>query len=476
MADRTPRWTLEDLIDFEVALSEDEAVLPAEGVEVRKALREKDFQGDESAKRRFGLLRWLKLKERTATGARVVRSADLLGWLMFAVSFLGAVVLIKSLVVEIRGTGLRGFNIWHLLAVTVGSQWLFIIGGLIAYWLAPRFNGGLGWCREMTAKLLKRLSGRVKPEVWQRLTELKSGQRNAFAWRLARVLQLGGTGGNLGLLAGLFLVLGFSDIYFYWESSLPQFGPQSLAAVTDFLSLGLPSFDPGAEQITRSRVTAGEMDLLPQSESRWRSFFWWSVFIWGLLPRIGFWWFTKSREQAVLNSLQLQDPPHRKLWRDLTKVERSVTIQGPSDGVVLLDVGGLELDTQELRPFLLQTLRVNPERSYSVGVLDAEREKEAWAAIQRAPCGVIMLVEGWALSPKQIENLVRRIREHAGQTTVLRVLVLGDGLEAPEEDDFSQWQHFIDSLRDPHLECIAYEAKALLKADPEDVNREEIKS
>ena len=127
------------------------------------------------------------------------------------------------------------------------------------------------------------------------------------------------------------------------------------------------------------------------------------------------------------------------------------------DGVELLDVGGLGLETAEIRPFLLQKLRVNPEKKYAVGVLDASEEQEAWAAMRTAPCGVVMLVEGWSLSPKQMVALIGKIRGEAGADTVLRVLVLGDGIEAPSEEDFQIWQEFIDGLRDPRLECVAYE-------------------
>ena len=163
------------------------------------------------------------------------------------------------------------------------------------------------------------------------------------------------------------------------------------------------------------------------------------------------------KERRTLAALEFQEVAHRKLWRELSRVERMVTMEGMKDGVVLLDVGGLGLETGEIRPFLLKHLRVNPEKSYSVGILDAAEEREAWEAIRSAPCGVVMLVEGWSLSPKQMTVLIERIRREAGQETVLRVLVLGDGLVAPDDEDFKAWQDFVDGLRDPHLECVSFE-------------------
>jgi hypothetical protein len=132
-------------------------------------------------------------------------------------------------------------------------------------------------------------------------------------------------------------------------------------------------------------------------------------------------------------------------------------MEGMKDGVVLLEVGGLALQTEEIRPFLLRKLRVNPEKKFGVGVLDESEEREAWEAMRAAPRGVVLVVEGWNLSPKEMTNLFARIRREAGEATVMRVLVLGDGLEAPGEEEFSAWREFIDGLRDPQLECVAYE-------------------
>lgn len=431
------------------------------GKEIREGLREKKFGRDEAAKRRWGLLQWLRKKRQREAGRQFVGVARFAGILLLVLMFLGGVGLIRGLVTDIRGTNLRGFNIWVMLAATLGVQWLFLIGSILGYFIMPKITGGLDWFRELMGVVLKKLSGRMNSSVWRKLTDLRSGQKSAVAWRLGRILQLGGVGLNLGLLIGLFGVLWFLETHFFWESSLAQFGPQSLNVASNFLSLGISWFSPGIDVIEKSRLLT-DSAYTPQSGlGIWKGFFLFAIFFWGLLPRVVFFLLTVRREQKVLSSLQLQDPAHRKLWREITRVERTVVIEGPSDGVVLLDVGGLNLDVSELRPFLLQTLRVNPEKSYSVGVLNEAKEKEAWEAMKKAPCGVVMLVEGWSLSPKQMKALVSRIREEAGEETVLRVLVLGDGVEPPEEEDFAQWQKFIDALRDPNLECIAYEEGVL---------------
>ncbi len=454
MAKEKDQWRLQDLIDFEIALEESSEVSASAGDEIREGLSQQDFGKDEGAKRRWGLLRWLRLRPEREAGQRVVGVTRFLGIVLLGLMFLGGIGLIRGLIMEVRGTSLRGFNIWILLAATIGVQGLFLLGGVIGYFLMPKITGGLDWVRELIGVLVKKCSGTLDEKIWRKLTDLRSGQKSAVAWRLGRVIQLGGIGWNLGLLTGLFGVLWFTETIFFWESSFSRFGPTSLKNVVTVLSLGISGINPSgvvdASWLANERPTTGSPSAI------WKAFFFFAIFLWGLLPRLFFYLLTIFKERKTLKNLHFQDPAHRKLWRGITRVERTVVIEGPSDGVVLLDVGGLNLETEKLRPFLLQTLRVNPEKTYSVGILDEEKEAEAWSAIKKAPCGLVLLVEGWSLSPKQMISLINRIRE-AADDAAIRVLVLGDGVEPPEDKDFAQWQKFIDELRDPNLECIAYE-------------------
>jgi hypothetical protein len=34
---------------------------------------------------------------------------------------------------------------------------------------------------------------------------------------------------------------------------------------------------------------------------------------------------------------------------------------------------------------------------------------------------------------------------------------MGDGIAPPDADDFKTWQEFVDGMRDPKLECVAFE-------------------
>ena len=162
-----------------------------------------------------------------------------------------------------------------------------------------------------------------------------------------------------------------------------------------------------------------------------------------------------------MGRLSFQAPRHREMWRELTKVSRVPPAGGPADGAVVLDVGGIRVSTGRIREFLLRVLRVNPEGRYTASVLDAEREEEALEAIRKADLGVVFLVEGWALSPKEIKALHERVRTVGGHKMPVHFVVLGPVTEGepapPRNQEWTQWRDFVDSLRDPATDVVAYQ-------------------
>jgi len=444
-------WNLEDLVDFEVAVHQSPTVDAEVGREVREGLR--SMPGSELEKRRWGLKQWLRSKK-VGSGMKVVGVTRFVGLVLLLVTFLLGVGVVRGMVTPVQGR--MALNMWVLLAGTLGIQWVILLGGLVVFFVLRYWTGGLGWMKDALSSMIRKMAGKVGPEAWQALVQGKGKQPSTLAWRLTRILQVGGVGFNLGLIGGLFGVLFFMDVAFYWESSLSRFGGESLGRVTRFLAGVWGGSGLSDGQIAELKDVSGES----QDRVAWEAFFAFifaALFVWGLLPRVFFWVFAVFKERRTLAALDFQEGAHRKLWRDLSRVERMVTMEGMKDGVVLLDVGGLGLKTEEIRPFLLKNLRVNPEKSYAVGVLDAAEEREAWEAMRSAPCGVVMLVEGWSLSPKQMTALIERIRREAGGEAVLRVLVMGDGLRAPDDGDFKAWLGFVDGLRDPRLECVPFQ-------------------
>ncbi len=443
-------WSLENLVDFEVAVQQSPRVDAEVGRRIREEIREESLS--DLSMRRWGFKEWLRSKY-TGSGAKVVSVTRLLGVVLLIGTFLMGVGVIRGVVTKIDGNS--SLNIWVLLAGTIGIQWLLLLGGLVTFLLARYWIGGVGWLKDLLSSLVRNLAGKMSPDTWQALIQGKGKQPSALAWRLTRLLQLAGVGFNVGLITGLFGLLWFTNVHFYWESSLSQFGGESLGRVTRFLAAAWGGGGLSDSQIAGLKNVSGET-----GGDNWDAFFRFifaALFVWGLLPRLLLWALAVSKERKTLAALEFQDVEHRRLWREISRVERAVTMEGMKDGAVLLDVGGLGIETDKIRPFLLQRLRVNPEQSFAIGILDASEEREAWQAMNAAPCGVVLLVEGWDLSPKQISALIARIRKEAGEKTVLRILVMGDGVKSPGDEDFMAWQGFVDGLRDPKLECVAFE-------------------
>jgi hypothetical protein len=131
------------------------------------------------------------------------------------------------------------------------------------------------------------------------------------------------------------------------------------------------------------------------------------------------------------------------------------------DGVLVLDVGGCGLTAQELRPFLLRRLRVHPTAWLPVAVMDKGADEDAARALAKAPAGIVLLAEGWSLSPPRMIALHAKVRSSAGSETPVKFLVVNVGSDgqpgSPTTEERHEWARFVDSLRDPAAEVFFFE-------------------
>jgi len=173
------------------------------------------------------------------------------------------------------------------------------------------------------------------------------------------------------------------------------------------------------------------------------------------------WFLAWNSGRRALARLDFQARAHRALWRDLTGSARVETGDRPLDGALVLDVGGSGLTADALHSFLLRRLRVHPVGWHSVAVLDPGAEAEAARALANAPAGVVLLAEGWALSPARMHGLLAKIRASSGPDTPVKFLVANTSPDqtpaAPNPDERHEWERFVDSLRDPEAEVFFYE-------------------
>lgn len=448
--------------------------------------------GTGKLRRRLGL-RWMLedvRRGRVPVGEKVTGSARLVSAVLVVLMFLAGVGVVRGLLADfsyqelkfsrVTGDGAteafpvalsevtrsaRGFNIWIFLAVTLGVQWCFLVFGVLGYWLWRRWHGSLTLLESGVQWLLRKAGGgKIDSGIWSRLKNGASGGKGVIGWRLTRMLQAAGIGYNLGLIAGLFACLWFLNVGYYWETSLPQFGGESLNTVTRIMSAPTGEVLPGRRAVAITRLghsatpddyadaIGGSIPPRQAADLLWSVFFFFSLAVYGLLPRLlmwlGAWWM----ERRALAGLDFQESHHRTLWREATGVQRGQVATGQTDGVVLLDIGGLETSTEDVRPFLLQTMRVNPEQRFSLGTLDQDGEKRALEAARAAAQGVVFLVEGWNLSPKQMAVYHRQVRDAIGAENMIRYLVLGN------RDELEQWKVFVDGLKDSEAEVYHFQS------------------
>ena len=85
----------------------------------------------------------------------------------------------------------------------------------------------------------------------------------------------------------------------------------------------------------------------------------------------------------------------------------------------------------------------------------------AMDALAKAPAGVVLLAEGWALSPARMSALHAKVRASAGPETPVKFLVANAGPHntpaSPSPEERREWLRFVDSLRDPEAEVFFFE-------------------
>ncbi|MEY3897979.1 MAG: hypothetical protein RLZZ214_3500, partial [Verrucomicrobiota bacterium] len=375
------------------------------------------------------------------------------------VTFLAAISAVLGLLDRGRG----GINVTLFLAILIGGQWLVLVFATLAWLMRRRAAEGFSGVQAVAGKLARRLAGNHDDAWWNRLMDGGGAPRAAGLWRLARMAHVAGIFFNRGILCGLGGLVLVKHIGFFWETTTEMAMFSLLQKLSHFLALPWSAWWPGAvptaNDIQASSWSPGHE--LPPGPAVWWEFLLMATVVWGLLPRLILWILAWSAGRQALARLDFQSRAHRSLWREITGADRVETDAPPLDGVLVLDVGGSGLTEQALRPFLLRRLRVHPAAWQSTAVLDPGAEAETARLLAKAPAGVVLLAEGWSLSPPRMISLHARVRACAGPEAPVKFLVANVGADqqpaAVTADERREWTRFVDSLRDPAAEVFFFE-------------------
>lgn len=456
-SDAQQRWTLEDLIDFEQATADAAGTPPALRAAVGAAVS--GLEG--AAARRTGLRVWLDGGGNRSAGKRFSTALPLVGGGLALAAFLAGLAAPHGLLDRARG----GIDVTLFLVILIGGQWLLLLLAGVGWCLRGRAGDGFSGVQVLAGKLARRFAGHADDSWWRHLMDGGGAPRAAVLWRLARLAQTAGIAFNLGILCGLAGLVLVKHIGFFWESttelamrSLLERAVEILSAPWSALGLGAR---PDAAAIDASRWLPGRSGALAPGPAAWWEFLLMATGVWGLLPRVVLWLLSWQAGRSALEKLDFQGRRHRALWREIIGSDRVETEVKPLDGVLVLDVGGCGLTEAVLRPFLLRRLRVHPAVWRSTAVLDAGAEEQAARALAMAPAGVVLLAEGWSLSPARMTSLHAQVRASAGPETPVKFLVANasaENLPIPAtHDEKHQWTRFVDSLRDPAAEVFFFE-------------------
>ena len=410
-----------ELIDFELALA--------------------SWDGAGSVERLAGLdrrgvmKRWLAGREGGGVGARWVGAMRLAG--------LAAVVLAVT-----GGFG----SVWGALDGSrepAGLRVLWVLGGV---WLLPWvlfFLGGVLWVLRgrlagggVFAWAIRQVSGRVLSKESRDVVAglaARGELARALGWRLAGWTQAVAAGFHAGGLLGLGAMVLFKRVGFFWETTTESAVREVLESLVDVLATpwgwawpwAMP--DVAGSELGRDWAEAG---------LGWWPFLMLVLAVWGIFPRLLLLVVSKWRERRVLADLAFDAPAARRLHRVLTQVKRGEEPSGPADGALVISLGA-EPEREALRTFLLQRLRMNASGWESMGVMDEGREARALEALAKAPAGIVLVAEAWALAPRQ---MAKAMAEVARRAEGRRLALVVTGQATPEQK--REWERFVDGCRD----------------------------
>ncbi len=452
-------WTLEDLIEFEQALS-----LSAAPTWKEKQLVSSSIAGKSpESVRPLGLRTWLEGR-RSGIGRKFTLALDGVSLGLFLLALSAGITTVLGLWDRERG----GINVTVFFGVVLGVQFVILIGAWLAWLFRRRAGEAYSVVQLIIGVLARRLTGDRESVWWHSLITQGGAGRRALLWRVARVVQTAGIAFNLGAIAALVGLVLFRNVGFFWEttteSAMRGWLEQAVKVIAAPWSWIDPSSAPDARLIDATRWWPEKSASLPPGPAAWWRFLLWSLVVWGLLPRLILRLLCQWNERRSLAALDFQSRPHRALWRELTGGEvREEIANRPNDGALVIDFGGAGFSSEALRPFLLQKLRVNPTAWETTGVLDPEREAAARNALTDAPAAIVLLVEGWALSPRQVESLLAKV---SGLKEDRRVILLignaepNGAMRPAEKDERANWNRFVDGLAGSEVELVFYEGGA----------------
>lgn len=521
------RWSLADLIDLEFFWQKDQDLIDSQNADrlrardrqiylsIRDACRQKDLLGRE----RCLLRQWLSQRRQmflsSGEGGGVLPGGlfdeliRICNWALSLFTLAAGWGLAMSF---LSYSGTIPINVTSYFALFVGLQ-LLLLFVLLIFTMVHRLSAHTPlpvtfiFLRKMVFYLAAKLGRFSSVGQFHRLyacffTKLQ-GKRRVYGvlplLPFFSLMQRGGIGFNLGVLAATLAKIVGTDIAFGWQSSL-QISAETVFQCVRILALpwswAFPSgvAYPDLLQIKGSQMflKEGIYHLATTDLVSWWPFLSLSVLVYALIPRILLLLISYLVEKRGLAELDFSTAlPQQTIQRMLTPrlqteaaevltVEREETVekttseplpeevdQAPSRHVLALVPDELYEDCPEdaLASLVQQQLGRHLKRCFRIDLGSADTQsllQNIGSQLEARTDAVMLLQEAWQPPIEEFVSFLRQLREVVGEKIPITLIFIGKPVAETiftkvRAQDYSIWQQKIESLGDPWLHCVQLE-------------------
>lgn len=507
-------WQLYDIIDFEYYLHLDQSDNSAETQE-NQHLRDRTFFLDEmepEKKRpsRIDLFSaWLEFRKKQSTPTNYDLQP---GELTKEIFQLLRVLLICSGLLLGWGVGFSFFhytgtaplNVFYFLAAFIFTQillvlFLFISTGLRAgkkvipsssllyTFLEKGFLRLLYFSKKRIFKNLTASQRLSFDYTWGTL-QGKKHYRSLFFWPLFTQMQLFGICFNMSLLAvSLFNIIA-TDLAFGWQSTI-QFSNEAIHTFVRILATPwswlLSQPYPSLAEIEGSRIILkdGIFNLTTPDLVSWWPFLLCSLTVYGLIPRVIFYFFGRYYQNKMLLQLNYDHASHDQLYQRMltphmtTQAEPEINIDqsiltipisdvpepkhdSPANDLLTVIISGdiFSACTDEALNKILSSKGYRIEQKFPFGddfEQDQRMVKNLADADYSNSAGILFLMEAWMPPISDFTLFLQELREELPGPIVFRVSLIGKPtpetiFTSANKVNFEIWQKKIHGLGDPY--------------------------
>jgi hypothetical protein len=319
--------------------------------------------------------------------------------------------------------------------------------------------------------------------IWNQLKERRSLYYPAEQWLLLEVFQWTAIAFNVAAILRLVTLVAFSDLAFSWATTL-ELSAASFHDLMQVLSAPWSNIAPqavpdisliDATQWSRLKddYLAGSSGVAasPQMAGQWWRFLLAATIFWGLIPRILLLVYARFRLGRFLKTLRFQTPEYARIDRRIGRVGVEIASEREDPGIdePLPEAQQFELETlgsqrcaaarwreaaigeEELRDLLEEHYGYQAGRVHETGSADYAADEAFLSVVSQKDVGAIAIAaEAWESPDKATYRFIERIRETAGPSASIVVVLVGGS-----EDEQTLWKNYLGQLQDPYLEVTA---------------------